>query len=64
MPIQFDPSKAIFYFKNIGYLSGIETSPGNLGEAGTSIVALIFFLINHGKNIISMPIYLLVAISK
>ncbi|AAO29265.1 hypothetical protein D1605_007605 [Xylella fastidiosa subsp. fastidiosa] len=43
MPIQFDPSKAIFYFKNIGYLSGIETSPGNLGEAGTSIVALIFF---------------------
>ncbi|AIC10537.1 hypothetical protein [Xylella fastidiosa] len=43
MPIQFDPSKAIFYFKNIGYLSGIEASPGNLGEAGTSIVALIFF---------------------
>ncbi|WCF27536.1 hypothetical protein [Xylella fastidiosa] len=42
-PIQFSPSKAIFYFKNIGYLSGIETSPGNLGEAGTSIVALIFF---------------------
>ncbi|MFG1468205.1 hypothetical protein [Xylella fastidiosa] len=42
-PIQFSPSTAIFYFKNIGYLSGLETSPGNLGEAGTSIVSLIFF---------------------
>ncbi|HHW4673407.1 MAG TPA: hypothetical protein ACQGQF_06320, partial [Xylella fastidiosa subsp. pauca] len=43
MPIQFDPSKAIFYFKNVGYLSGIETSPGNLGEPATSIVTVAFF---------------------
>ncbi|WCF27530.1 hypothetical protein [Xylella fastidiosa] len=42
-PIQFSPSTAIFYFKNIGYLSGLETSPGNLGEAGTSIATLSFF---------------------
>ncbi|RWA38657.1 hypothetical protein [Xylella fastidiosa] len=42
-PIQFSPSTTIFYFKNIGYLSGLETSPGNLGEAGTSIATLSFF---------------------
>ncbi|MGY4696877.1 hypothetical protein XfCFBP8356_006600 [Xylella fastidiosa subsp. sandyi] len=50
MPIQFSPSMMIFYFKNIGYISGIETSPGNLGEAGTSIVALIFFPNNSRKE--------------
>ncbi|ALQ96511.1 hypothetical protein [Xylella fastidiosa] len=42
-PSQFEPDMMLFRFKNIGYLSGIETSPGNLGEAGTSIVSLIFF---------------------
>ncbi|MDD0927148.1 hypothetical protein LOD59_05690 [Xylella fastidiosa subsp. multiplex] len=42
-PSQFAPSMMIFRFKTIGYLSGIETSPGNLGEAGTSIVTLAFF---------------------
>ncbi|MFN1124583.1 hypothetical protein [Xylella fastidiosa] len=42
-PNQFGPSMMLFRFKTIGYLSGIETSPGNLGEAGTSIVSLAFF---------------------
>ncbi|ALR06007.1 hypothetical protein XFHB_03135 [Xylella fastidiosa] len=43
MPFQFSPSKGIFHFKNIGYLAGVETSPGNLGEPGTSIVTVAFF---------------------
>ncbi|MDD0927146.1 hypothetical protein LOD59_05680 [Xylella fastidiosa subsp. multiplex] len=42
-PNQFGPSMMLFRFKTIGYLSGIETSPGKIGEAGTSIVSLIFF---------------------
>ncbi|WP_058565217.1 hypothetical protein [Xylella fastidiosa] len=42
-PIQFSPGMMIFHFKNIGYLSGIETSPGKIGDAGTSIVTLVFF---------------------
>ncbi len=54
----------IFRFKTIEYLSGIETSPGNLGEAGTSIVSLAFSLINHGKNIISIPFHRLIGMGK
>ncbi|ARO68156.1 hypothetical protein B9J09_03015 [Xylella fastidiosa subsp. pauca] len=42
-PNQFGPSMMLFRFKTIGYLSGTETSPGNLGEAGTSIVTPGFF---------------------
>ncbi|AIC12681.1 hypothetical protein LZ757_04110 [Xylella fastidiosa subsp. morus] len=42
-PSKLPPNMIIFRFKTIEYLSGIETSPGNLGEAGTSIVSLAFF---------------------
>lgn len=43
MPFQFSPSKGIFHFKNIGYLAGVETSPGNFGEPERSIVTVAFF---------------------
>ncbi|KXB11103.1 hypothetical protein, partial [Xylella fastidiosa] len=43
MPMQFSPSKGIFHFNNIGYLAGVETSPGNLGEPERSIVTVAFF---------------------
>ncbi|ALR06005.1 hypothetical protein XFHB_03125 [Xylella fastidiosa] len=42
-PSQFGPDMMIFRFKNIGYLSGIETYPGNLGEPETSTVTVAFF---------------------
>ncbi|EWS79217.1 hypothetical protein FUT69_09250 [Xylella taiwanensis] len=49
-PAQFSPSKGIFRFKNFGYISGVEKSPGNIGEPGTSMVTLAFFRDNPGKE--------------
>ncbi len=63
-PNQFGPSMMLFRFKTIGYLSGIETSPGNLGEAGTSIVSLAFFPDQPWKNIISTPFHGLIGMGK
>ncbi|HHW4680779.1 MAG TPA: hypothetical protein ACQGQX_04730, partial [Xylella taiwanensis] len=49
-PAQFSPSKGIFRFKNFGYISGVEKSPGNIGEPGTSMVTLAFFRDKSGKE--------------
>ncbi|WP_058565211.1 hypothetical protein [Xylella fastidiosa] len=40
---QFPPSMAVFFFKNLGYISGIEKSPGKFGEPRMSRVSLSFF---------------------
>ncbi len=43
-PNQFGPSMMpYFVLRLLGIFLGIETSAGNLGEAGTSIVSLSFF---------------------
>ncbi|ALR03781.1 hypothetical protein XFPR_03155 [Xylella fastidiosa] len=42
-PIEFPPHEFIFYFKNIGYFSGIEKSPGKFGGPGMSRVSIYFF---------------------
>ncbi|WP_058565229.1 hypothetical protein, partial [Xylella fastidiosa] len=42
-PIEFPPHEFIFHFKNIGYFSGIEKSPGKFGGPGMSMVSISFF---------------------
>ncbi|AXI83240.1 hypothetical protein FUT69_09290 [Xylella taiwanensis] len=40
---EFPPSTIIFWFKNVGYISGAEKSPGKFGEPGMSRVTIAFF---------------------
>ncbi|EWS79219.1 hypothetical protein FUT69_09260 [Xylella taiwanensis] len=42
-PIQVLPSGLIFHFKNFGYISGTEKSPGIIGNPGTSMVSVSIF---------------------